>query len=180
MSSNDAALVPPALPRPPGRSSRMRWIVGGVIAALIVIGWLVWYLLSPGALPTSDRTERGSGVSGSPLYVEMFHAPDDFDRTLHVSGVDVAGDIPEDVTVTPLLCRGSLNGVTPSTQGFCSELVDPEGEGLGAGDSIVVEVESDGAAEVHLDRIEISFRQDIRFGTEPAGISGADVTFVER
>ncbi|NYJ00960.1 hypothetical protein HNR19_001658 [Nocardioides thalensis] len=178
--SNDAALVPPALPRPPGRSSRTRWIVGGVIAAVIVVGWLVWYLLSPGALPTSDRTESGSGVAGSPLYVEMFHASDDFDRTLHVSGVDVTGDVPEGVTVTPLLCRGSLNGVTPRTEGFCSELVDPEGEDLGAGDSIVVELESDSAAEVHLDRIEISFRQDIRFGSEPAGISGADITFVER
>lgn len=177
--SNDAALVPPTMPRPPGRS-RTRWIIGGVVAGLIVVGWVVWYVLSPGALPTSSAVERGNGVAGAPLYVEMFHAADDFDRTLHVSGIDVPGDVPEGVTVTPLLCRGSLNGVTTRTEGFCSDLVEPEGEELGAGDSIVVEVESDGAAEVHLDRIEISFRQDIRFGSEPAGIAGAEVVFVER
>lgn len=178
--SNDAALVPPALPRPPGRSSRTRWIIGGVVAALIVAGWLVWYLLSPGALPTSSNTVQGNGVAGAPLYVQMFQAPDDFDRTLNVSGVDVTGEIPDGVTATPLLCRGSFNGVTTDPASFCGDLVDPEGNELGAGDSIVVEVESDAAVEVHLDRIEISFRQDIRFGTEPAGISGADVVFVER
>lgn len=178
--SNDAALVPPALPRPPGRSSRARWIIGGVVAAVVVIGWLAWYVLSPGALPTSDSTVKAQGVAGNPIYVGMFHASADFDRTLHVSGVDVEGDIPEGVDVTPLLCHGAVNESTTAPEKFCGELVDPEGEELGAGDSIVVEVASDEAAEVHLDRIEISFRQDVRFGTEPAGISGADVVIVER
>ena len=178
--SNDAALVPPALPGPPGRS-RTKWILGGLLAALVVVGWLAWYVLSPGALPTSADTVRAEGVAGAPLYVEMFHAADDLDRTLHVSGVDVAGDVPEGASVTPLLCRGgSVNGWTTDTTSFCRELVAPAGEELRAGDSIVVEVESDRAAEVHLGRIEISFRQDIRFGSGPAGVAGADVVFVER
>ena len=177
--SNDAGLAPPAMPHP-GRS-RTRWIIGGVVAALIVAGWLAWYLLSPGALPTSERTVQADGVAGAPLYVAMFEAPDDFDRTLHVSGVDVPGDFPDGATANPLLCRGSFNDVTSEPDQFCDELVEPDGEELAAGDSLVVEIESDGAAEVHLDRIEISFRQDIRFGRgEPAGIAGADVVFVER
>lgn len=177
--SKDAALVPPALPRPPGRS-RTRWVVGGVVAALVLLGWLAWYLLSPGALPTTASTVTGNGVAGTPLYVGMFHAPSDFDRTITVSGVEVTGDVPDGVTVTPLLCRGAVNGVTTDPDSFCPELVDPDGEQLSAGDSIVVEVEAESAADVRLDRVEISFRQDVRFGTEPAGVAGADLVFVER
>jgi hypothetical protein len=148
-----------------------------VAVVVVVVGWLVWFLRSPGALPTSDRTVDAAGVVGTPLYVGVFTAPGDFDRTLHVSGVKVHTDSSADMSVTPLLCHGgSLNGVTTAPEPFCDELVDPEGEDLTDGDSVVLKIEAEQPVDASIDRIEIGFRQDIRSATEPAGVAGVDVT----
>ena len=172
----DTALEPPSIPHPSARPRTVRIVV--VIAVVAVVaGWLVWFLRSPGVLPTSDRTVDAAGVVGTPLYVGVFTAPSDFDRTLHVSGVKVHTEASADLTVTPLLCQGgSLNGVTTAPEPFCDDLVDPAGEDLSDGDSVVLRIEGDQPVDATIDRIEFGFRQDIRSATEPAGLAGVDVT----
>lgn len=171
----DTALEPPTLPHPTGRGRTTRVVV--LVAVLAVVGaWLVWFLRSPGDLPTDDRIVTASGVVGTPLYVGVFTAPTGFDRTLHVSGVKVHTEASADLTVTPLLCPGASIDVTTDPGPFCGELTDPEGADLGAGDSIVLEIEADQPLEAHIDRIRIGFSQDIRSATEDAGVAGVEVT----
>jgi hypothetical protein len=177
--SSDAALTPPRLPRPAQRSRTLR-IAGIVAAALLLGGWLVWYVVAPDDLATSEKTASASGVAGTPVYVGMFTAPAGFDRSLHLSGVKVHTEASAEVDVTPLLCVGATVGVTTAPERFCEEVVNPEGRTLGAGDSIIVEVTADGAAEAHVERIDLAFREGLRWSTQPAGISGADVTIAGR
>lgn len=175
--ARDTALEPPTLPHPTARPRTLRWLV--LVAVVLVLGaWLAWFLRSPGSLPTEDRTVTASGVVGTPLYVRAFSAPADLGRTLHVSGVKVHTEASADVTVTPVICKGgSINDVTTAPAQFCDDLANPEGEDLVAGDSILLEIQTDQPAEAHIDRISIGFRQDIRSATEPAGVAGVDVTF---
>ncbi|GAA3823130.1 hypothetical protein GCM10022242_25830 [Nocardioides panacisoli] len=174
--ARDTALEPPTLPHPTTRPRTLRWLV--LVAVVLVLGaWLAWFLRSPGALPTEDRSVTASGVVGTPLYVRAFSAPSDFGRTLHVSGVKVHTEASADVTVTPLLCTGgSINDVTTAPEQFCDDLANPEGKDLAAGDSILLEIQADQPVEAHIDRLSIGFRQDIRSATEPAGVAGVDVT----
>lgn len=171
----DAALEPPTLPHPTARPRTLRWVVVGAVV-LVLVAWLAWFLRSPGALPTDDRSITASGVAGTPLYVRAFTAPADFGRTLHVSGVKVHTEASADVDVTPLLCTGSTNDVTTAPDQYCDDLTNPEGKDLRAGDSILLEIRADQPVEAHIDRIRIGFRQDVRSATEPAGVAGVDVS----
>jgi hypothetical protein len=173
--ARDTALEPPTLPHPHARPRTLRWVVVGV-TVLVLAAWIAWFLRSPGALPTEDRTVTASGVVGTPLYVRAFTAPSDFGRTLHVSGVKVHTEASADVDITPVLCTGGANDVTTAPDQFCDDLANPEGEELGEGDSILLEVRADQPVEAHIDRIRIGFRQDVRSATEPAGVAGIDVT----
>ena len=176
--ARDTALEPPTIPHPTARPRTVGWVVAA-IAVLVLVAWSVWFLRSPGALPTEDRTISASGKAGTPLYVRALAVPSDFDRTLHVSGVKVHTEASADLTVTPLLCTGgSINDVTTAPGQFCDDLVNPEGKDLGAGDSILLEIQADQAVEAHIDRIRIGFRQDVRSATEDAGVDGVDVTLV--
>jgi hypothetical protein len=130
---------------------------------------VVWYAVTPEELPVTDRTVNASGVIGTPLYVGMFTAPDDFDRTLRIAGVKVHTTASEKIVVTPVLCRRGTVGVTTKPDRFCNDVVNPEGERFVAGDSIVLKVESDVPALAVIDRIRIAYREDIRWETQPAG-----------
>lgn len=144
--------------------------------ALLVVGWIAWFVLTPADLPTSDDEVSAAGVAGTPVYVGMFTAPGDFERRLHLSGVKVHTEASAELKVTPLLCTGASIGVTTAPDRFCEELGDPEGGTLGAGDSIVIEIAAEAPVEAHVDRIEIAYREGPRWSTQPAGVSGADVT----
>lgn len=169
------------VPRRPRPAERSRWwrvsAIVGVLA--LVVGWVLWYVRTPDELAITFRTATVSGVVAAPVYVGMFAAGDDFGRTLHVSEVVVSAS-DDDIAVTPLLCRGGTVGVTTDPAQFCDELIDPEGAELGGGDSILLEVSADAPTEVTIDRIEISFREGLRWGTEEAGLGSVTVTFADR
>lgn len=82
--------------------------------------------------------------------------------------------------VTPMLCRRGTVGVTTQPDQFCADLVDPEGQRLVGGDSIVLRVEADEAALAVIDRVRIAYREDIRWDTQPAGNQQAIVTIADR
>ena len=165
--------------RQPEKRSRL-WRLLVIAATLAVaVGWLVWFLRTPADLPTSDESAEGSGVVDQVVYVGMLAVGDDFDRTIRISevGVDVTPD--DGVEVTPLICRGGSVSVTTDVDTFCPELDDADDADFSDGDSIVLAVSTASAAEVEVGRIEISFRDGIRWGTKEAGLEGARLTFAE-
>ena len=90
----------PGLPRISLQSRASRLALSG-LALLLLVGWFLWYATTPEDLPTNDRAVSASGVAGTPLYVGMFSASDDFDRTLRISGVKVHATTSADLDVQP-------------------------------------------------------------------------------
>jgi hypothetical protein len=164
------------------RSGRSRlWTVLAVLGALaLVAGWAAWYATTPEDLPVSDRAVTAEGVTGTTFYVGMFVAPDDFDRSIRVQEVDVDASGDGVARITPLLCRdGAVGDVKASADPYCADLVDPEGEDLRDGDSIVLEVTAEEAGQVTIEQLEVSFREKLSWGTEPAGNAGAVLTITD-
>ncbi|MDQ6525452.1 hypothetical protein RB608_17655 [Nocardioides sp. LHD-245] len=174
-----AGLGTPRVPRPTFRSRG--WRIGLLVVALaLVVSWLAWYATTPEKLPVTTKVVNANGVVGTPLYVGMFAAPSDFGRAIRVSGIKVRTTSDVDLEVTPLLCRRGTIGVTTQPDQFCSDLVDPEGQRMVAGDSIVVKIASDEAALAVVDRIRVAYREDLRWDTQPAGHRQAIVTIAGR
>ncbi|MCR1783391.1 hypothetical protein KVF89_12680 [Nocardioides carbamazepini] len=169
----------PRVPRPSFQSRG--WRIGLLAVALaLVLTWLVWYATTPERLPVTKKVVNANGVVGTPLYVGMFAAPSDLGRTIRISGVRVRTTSDVKLEVTPLLCRRGTIGVTTQPEQFCSDLVNPEGQRLVGGDSIVVKVESAEAALAVVDQVRIAYREDIRWDTQPAGHQQAIVTIAGR
>lgn len=169
-------------PRPSRRHSKLWRVLAIVLAVVLAVAWLVWYLFTPEDLPVTDDEVQATGVAGSPLYVGMFRVPEDFDRDLHVRSVSIDAMAGDGITLetTPLLCRNGAIGNTTDPEPFCEELIDPAGEDLEPGDSIVVAVDADAATVVIVDRIDISFREGLVSGTKPAGLARATVALAAR
>lgn len=153
-----------------GQRGRTRRVVLGLVAVLL-IGLAVWYVNHPRSLPTSATKLNAATVTGSPVYVGVFVAPKDFDRTLHLSGVKVHTTANTQVEVVPHLCRQGSISVTTDPEPFCGDLQNPEGKAFGPGDSIVLEVSADETAIAVIDRVRLGFREGLQWGTEPAGAS---------
>ncbi len=160
---------------PSPQRSKLWRVVAVVLAMALAAAWLAWYLLTPEDLPVSEQEVMATGVAGTPVYVGMYRVPEDADRTIHVSGVKLHTTANTEVEVEPLLCRGGAIGNTTEPEVFCEDLVDPAGEELGPGDSIVIEVTADQAAVAVVDRIRIGFREGVVSGTKPAGVARAIV-----
>lgn len=169
----------PRVPRPSFQSRSWR-IAMISVAVLMVIGWFAWYATTPEELPTDAKTMSASGVVDTPLYVGMFSAPDDLGRTLRISGVQVHATTSAELEITPVLCRRGTVGVTTQPEQFCADLVNPEGERMVGGDSIVLKIVSDEPVVAVIDRIRIAYREDIRWDTQPAGHQQAIVTVTGR
>ena len=169
------------VPRRRVRAQRSKlWGVVAVVGIVILaVGWVIWFLRTPDGLPVSSRTLDGTGVVGQDVYVGMFAVGDDFDRTLRISDIDVPVDADGEVKVEPKVCRGGTISVTTDAARFCDELDDPDGADFSEGDSIVLVVSAPEPIEVTIGRIEISFRDGVRWGTKEAGLDGASLTFAD-
>lgn len=163
----------------PGKRSKL-WRIVIVLATVgVAIGWLIWFLRTPDGLPTSTQSATGAGVVDQEVYVGMFAVGDDFDRTLQISEISVDVSPDDGVEVTPLICRNGSISVTTDADSYCEELDSAEDADFSDGDSIVLAVSASAPADVEIGRIEVSFRDGIRWGTEEAGIEGATLTFAE-
>ena len=154
----------------PVRRRRTRLVTMGIVGALLV-ALAVWYVNNPRTLPVSETTVQATAVAGRPVYVGMFTAPADFGRTLDLSGVKVHTTANIEVEVVPLLCRDGSVAVTTDPTAFCAELVNPESQTFGPGDSILLEVSSGDAAIAVIDRVQLGFREGLQWGTREAGAS---------
>ena len=175
---SSSSLEVPRRQRPTNRSKLWRVLI--ILATLgLAIGWAIWFLRTPGDLPTEDRSAEGTGVVDQEVYVGMLAVGDDFDRTLRISEISVDVSPDDDVEVTPLICRDGSLSVTTDADSYCAALDEPDGADFSDGDSIVLAVSASAATEVEIGQIEISFREGIKWGTEPAGLEGATLTFAE-
>ena len=77
------------------------------------------------------------------------------------------GSVPVDVE--PLLCRGGSVSITADANPFCVDLVDPTGQQLQPGDSLVVRVTGDEAGAAYVSQLVLSFRSGLQVGEQPAG-----------
>ena len=160
--------------------TRSPWVarVAALVGIAVVVGVLAYVTTHPEELPTSDRVVTASTPVGKPVYVGVFQAGPDFDRTLHVSGIKVFAQSTVPVRITPHLCVGGALGVTSEAELFCSELVDTEGATMGAGDQVMLEVSGDQPGVVQIERIRVAYRDRLQWATQFAG-SPAVVTILE-
>jgi len=175
---SSSSLQVPRRSQPAKRARTWRFIAAAGVV-ILAVGWLIWFLRTPDDLPTSNRTAEGNGVVGQDVYVGMFAVGSRFDRTLVISEVKVDVKADGDVDVEPKICRGGTISVTTDATRFCSELEDPEGAEFSDGDSIVLVVSASAPDEVSIGRIEIFFREGIRWGNKEAGLKGATLTFAD-
>jgi membrane-associated protease RseP (regulator of RpoE activity) len=150
--------------------SRRGWrITAYVVVLLILLAVIGWVSTHPDALPTTDKTVRAETPVGEPVYVGVFGAPADFDRSLHVAGVHVFATSTADVTIVPHVChKGSVN-VTTTPETFCAELGPTEDATLEGGDAIVLEIVGDVPSVVEIDRVRIAYRDGLQWATQDAG-----------
>ncbi|MEQ6902065.1 hypothetical protein [Nocardioides sp. YIM 152588] len=159
-----------------GRESRWWAPTITTLTVAVAVGWAAWYALTPEPLPISEDRVTAVGSTRAPVYIGMFTLPAGVDRTLHVAGVRTRATASGEVEVAPLLCRDGSIGVTSAPERFCAAVDDPAGATMADGDSIVLEVSADAGVLVEIERIRVAFREQLRWGTAPAGKAGATVT----
>ncbi len=138
-----------------------------VLAVLLaVIGWVSTH---PKALATNDTLVRAETPVGEPVFVGVFGAPADFDRSLHLAGVRVFATSSADVTIVPHVCHGGSVNVTTTPESFCRELGPTEDATLESGDAIVLEVVGETPTVVEIDRVRIAYRDGLQWATQDAG-----------
>lgn len=175
----DTGLGVTRVPRPSFQSRGWR-ITGGVAAGALAVGWFTWYAMTPQELSTTTSTISATGVVGTPVYFGMYAPGKDFDRTIRIRGVKVHATTSADMTITPLLCRRGTVGVTTQPDEFCADLLDPAGERLTSDDSIVLKVESAMPVTAVVSQLEVAYREDLRWDTQPAGAGQAIVSISGR
>lgn len=167
----DAPLPAPASDRSQDlgvRRSRWRTLTAALVvgALLVVLG--AWWVTHPAELPVREGHVTAVTTPGRPVYVGMV-VGSDLDRTLRLGGVHVTTEATVPVEVEPLLCRAGSISVTTEAEAFCSDLVDPTGEQLRPGDSLVVRVSAPEAGAAYVSRLVLAFRSGLQVGEQPAG-----------
>jgi hypothetical protein len=175
-----------ATPAPAGAAplavapSRRGWRVATYAVLLaVLLGVLGWVSTHPEALPTSDTTVRAETPVGEPVYVGVFGARADFDRTLHVAGVHVFATAGADVTIVPHVCHGGSVNVTVDPESFCREVGPTEGATLTSGDTLVLEVVGSVPTVVRIDRVRVVYREGLQRATQDAG-ARSEVSILSR
>lgn len=144
-------------------------LVVGVVLFLAAIAVVIGRSGSPEPLPLSDTVINVRTPVDQPVYLGVFTPGNDWTRKLRLDGVKVHATSNTELTITPLLCHGGSISVTTDPEKFCDDLVDPEGETLGAGDSIVLQVVCDEPTVAVIDPVRLGFHEGFKWGTLPAG-----------
>ncbi|MCW2843274.1 MAG: hypothetical protein JWN22_1190 [Nocardioides sp.] len=145
------------------------WPILWVLLAAVLVAVGAWFATHPSPLPTSGDALAATTPVAVPVYLGVFTPPGDWDRDLHVSGVETSSAGDASVAVVVLVCHGGALHVTSAPGTFCSRLEPVSGATLGAGDSLVIQVtgETPGTAEV--DRVRLSYRDGVQWATQEVG-----------
>ena len=172
-----AAAMPDATPPAPGaapgqdlgvRRSRWRTLTAALVVGALLVLLGAWWTTHPSELPLREGHVTAVTTPGRPVYVGMV-AGSEVDRTLRLGGVHVTTEATVPVEVEPLLCRAGSVSVTTEADAFCTDLVDPTGEQLRPGDSLLVRVTAQEAGAAYVSRLVLAFRSGVQVGEQPAG-----------
>jgi hypothetical protein len=148
--------------------NRWRTLTVGLTAGALLLVTVTWWATHPSALAVREGHVTAVTTPGRAVYVGMVSGSE-VDRTLRLGGVHVRTEATVPVEVVPLLCRGGSVSITTDAAPFCSELVDPTGQQLRPGDSLLVRVRGDEAGAAYVARLSLAFRSGLQVGTQPAG-----------
>lgn len=152
------------------RRSRWRTVTAVLAVATVLVLLGSWWATHPSALPVRDGHVTAVTTPGRTVYVGMVTGSE-VEQTLRLGGVHVTTEATVPVEVEPLLCRGGSVSVTTEAAAFCSDLLDPTGEQLRPGDSLVVRVTAEEAGAAYVSRLTLAFRSGVQVGSQPAGTS---------
>ena len=148
-----------------GRQARGLW----ALLVLAVVALFAWYATHPPALPTTATRVTTSTTLQTPIYVGVYASPDDGGRTLHLNDVQVSGSGIAGYEATALICEHGALSVTVDPGQFCDDLVPAIGGVLRPGDQLVVRIHAPSPGNLHIARVDVSYREGLRWGTQPAG-----------
>jgi hypothetical protein len=171
MPESELSEPPDALTVRRGGFARWVWLAGGL--ALAAAG--IWWMTHPAALPTGQpRIEASTPLTVSIYFGVLGPSADGDTRTLHLSDVTVPiAEDPGTGKAEAFICHGGSIGQTSDPSKFCPDLEPAKGATLrlGAGDQLVVSVESHTEGVVRLDPPLVTYREGLQFATQPTGPS---------
>ena len=150
------------------RRSRWRSLTAALAVGALVVLLASWWATHPAALPRREGHVTAVTTPGRAVYVGMV-AGGEVPDTIRLGGVHVTTEATVPVDVEPLLCRGGSVSITADADPFCVDLVDPTGQQLRPGDSLVVRVTGDEAGAAYVSQLVLSFRSGLQVGEQPAG-----------
>lgn len=150
------------------RRSRWRTVTAVAAFAVLLVALGSWWATHPSDLPVREGHVTAVTTPGRPVYVGMVTGSE-VGRVLRLGGVHVTTEATVPVEVEPLLCRGGSVSVTADAAAFCVDLLDPTGEQLRPGDSLVVEVSAEEAGAAYVSQLTLAFRAGLQVGRQPAG-----------
>ena len=158
------------------RSRRGRLLLW-LVAIVVAVGFGAWFVTHPAPLPLADEPVEVEIPVGEADYLGIYDPAADDDRTLHISGVTIGVD--GEVRVAALVCKDGTVSQTTEPERFCTSLIEAEGAILEPGDGLVLEILGNEPAAVTIEPAELSYRDGVRWGTQPVGPT-VEATFVSR
>lgn len=150
------------------RRSRWRTLTAVLALGALVVVVVSWWMTHPAALPLREGHVTAVTTPGRAVYVGMVSGSE-VPGTLRLGGVHVTTEATVPVEVEPLLCRGGSVSITADADPFCLDLVDPTGQQLRPGDSLVVRVTGEEAGAAYVSQLVLSYRSGLQVGDQPAG-----------
>lgn len=158
--------------------SRRGLVLLWITALAVVAAFGVWFVTHPAPLPVPEEPVQVDVPLGEAVYVGIYDPAADDDRTLHISEARI--EVDGAATVVARVCRDGTISVTSQPEEFCSSLEDAEGATVEPGDGLVLVIlDANQAGEATISPLEISFRDGIRWGTQPVGPT-VEATFLSR
>jgi hypothetical protein len=158
--------------------SRRGLVLIWIAAFTVLIAFGAWFVTHPSPLPVPDEPVEVEVPLGEAVYVGVYDPAADDDRTLHISEATI--EVDGAATVVARVCRDGTISVTSQPEEFCSTVTDAEGATLEPGDGLVLEIlDANESGDATIAPMEISFRDGIRWGTQPVGPT-VEATFLSR
>jgi hypothetical protein len=158
--------------------SRRGLVLLWIAAVAVVIAFGAWFVTHPAPLPVPDKPVAVEVPLGEAVYVGVYDPAADDDRTLHIS--EAAIEVDGAATVVARVCRDGTISVTSQPEEFCSTVTDAADATLEPGDGLVLEIlDANETGEATIAPMEISFRDGLRWGTQPVGPT-VEATFLSR
>lgn len=158
--------------------SRRGLVVLWIGALAVVVAFGAWFVTHPAPLPVPDEPVAVEVPLGEAVYVGIYDPAADDERTLHISEATI--EVDGAATVVARVCRDGTISVTSQPDEFCSTVTDAAGATLEPGDGLVLEIlDANETGEATIAPMEISFRDGIRWGTQPVGPT-VQATFLSR